>query len=377
MRIMLVISSLRRGGAERVVSIMANYWAAMGHRVFLVTIEGRHADAYTLHPDVVRVGLNLVRVAGNSVRGVLANLMRIWKLRATARRLEPDVAVSFVTHTNLLVLMAMSGVNVPVIVSERSDPSQWQLGVIREKMRRWLYPHAAAVVVQTWRVGDSMRRWLPSDELAVIANPVPAGDPDERQAHAPVRERLQLPMAAKIVAAMGRLEPQKGFDLLMEAFGRLHGQHPDWHLVIFGDGVSRSELETQAAGLKLTAFVHLPGSVRAARACLAEADLFVLSSRVEGFPNVLLEAMACGLAVVSFDCPSGPREIVRDGYDGLLVEAGNVAALEAAMSALMTSPAHREQLGRNARQVLERFSTTRIMAQWDQLLLLAVADERS
>lgn len=368
MRIMLVISSLRRGGAERVVSIMANHWAAMGHQVFLVTIEGRHADAYMLRPDVVRVALDLARVAGNSVRGVLINLVRIWKLRATARRIGPGVAVSFVTHTNLLVLMAMLGTNVPVIVSERTDPSQWQLGAIREKMRRWLYPRAAAVVVQTRRVAERMRHWLPDGELAVIANPVPAGDPDEWQAHVPVRQRLRLPAAARMVAAMGRLEPQKGFDLLMDAFSRLHEQHPDWHLIIFGDGVSRSELKAHAAELKLAACVHLPGPVRAARSCLAEADLFVLPSRVEGFPNVLLEAMACGRAVVSFDCPSGPGEIIRNGRDGVLVEAGNVTALAEAMSALMDSPARRAELGKNARQVLERFSTDRIMPLWDELL---------
>lgn len=377
MRIMLIISSLRRGGAERIVSILADYWVSMGHQVFLVTIEGVRADAYSLRPEIVRIGLNLTRVAGNPVRGFWVNLRRIRKLWMAARDLCPDVAVSFVTHTNLLTLLALWRSNVPVIISERTDPSQWWLGRIREGMRRRLYPRAAAVVVQTRRVQDYLQHRLPRSTFIVIPNPVPAADPDGQEPSISLREWLRLPATSKVVAAMGRLEPQKGFDLLVEAFGRLHGRHPEWHLVIFGDGVSRHALEAQVAESELAGRVHLPGSVRAPRAYLADSDLFVLSSRVEGFPNVLLEAMACGKAVISFDCPSGPGEIIRNDYDGLLVEAGNVTALEAAMCTLMSSRTRREVLGSNARQVLERFATTRIMTQWDRLLASAVSSKGS
>lgn len=368
MRIMLVISSLQRGGAERVASIMANHWAESGHPVSLVTIQGKHQDAYALHPEITRVALNLGRVSRNPAGGLWNNLRRIRGLRAAVRRLRPDVVISLVTHTNLLVLIATLRMDVPVVVSERVNPLQMRIGAVRRVLRAWLYPRAAALVVQTDAVRKAMRHLLPPGNITVIPNPVPADDPDELQAHVSLREQLRLPAGAKVIAAMGRLEPQKGFDLLVDAFAMLHGRHPDWQLVIFGEGLARAPLEAQITRLGLTACAHLPGVVRTARKYLAEADLFVLSSRFEGFPNVLLEAMACGCAVVSFDCPSGPGEIIRNDQDGLLVEAGKVTAFAEALSALMDSPARREALGKNARQVLERFSADRIMSLWDGLL---------
>lgn len=377
MRIMLVISSLRRGGAERVMSTMANHWAECGHQVSLVTIEPKHEDSYFLRPGIARISLNLAHTSRNPGHGFWNNLRRIWNLRMAAHRLRPDVVVSFVTHTNLLMLMALLGTGLPAIVSERIDPAQLNLGMVRETMRNLLYPRADAIVAQTRRVQEGMRRGLSHAKFTVIPNPVPEADPDEQEIHASLHESVHLPADAKVIAAMGRLDPQKGFDLLMDAFSKLSLQHPAWHLVIFGEGSARPVLEAHIGRLGLGTRVHLPGLVRTARRYLAEADLFVLPSRFEGFPNVLLEAMACGLPVVSFDCPSGPGEIIRDGHDGLLVKAGDVGALAAAMSALMESPERREEMGRNARQVLERFSMDRIMALWDQLLADKAASRES
>lgn len=369
---MLVISSLRRGGAERSVSILANYWACLDHQVSVVTIAGEESDEYSLSPDVTRVGFDLARVARGPVHGAWNNLRRMWSLRRVAREYQPDVVVSFVTHTNLLALMTLWGTRIPVIAAERIDPSQLSVGVLRERMRDWLYPRAAAVVVQTQRAREVMKRKLRVGRCVVIPNPVPAEDPDELREGASLRDLAQLPLGAKIVLAMGRLDPQKGFDLLIDGFSRLHPQQPAWHLIILGEGPARSQLEQQASRLQLASYVHLPGAVRAARKCLSDADLFVLPSRFEGFPNVLLEAMACRRPVVSFDCPSGPAEIIRNGYDGLLVENGDVAALAAAMLQLMQSSARRMELGNNALQVLERFSMGRIMALWDELLAACV-----
>lgn len=369
LRIMFVIHSLERGGAERVMSTMANYWSLQGEDVTIVTLETLDKDAYSLAAEVKRESLALAGESGNKLRGFWNNMRRWRKLRAVVQKLEPDVIVSFTTNINSMMILALLGIHVPLIISERVDPLYPGIGHFRKLLRRCLYPSAAALVVQTEHARTIMQHWFRSLRIRVIPNPVSENDSDVNQPHAPLRELLKVPEDARIIAGMGRLGPEKGFDLLIDSFSKVNAKHPDWHLVIFGEGRSRRELETRAISLGIQDKVHLVGLVLAARKYLAEADIFVLSSRHEGFPNVLLEAMACGLPVVSFDCNSGPGDIIRHEYDGLLVEPENALALEKAMTKLIEEPNHRRALARNAHGVTERFALPRIMGLWRQLII--------
>jgi glycosyltransferase involved in cell wall biosynthesis len=168
----------------------------------------------------------------------------------------------------------------------------------------------------------------------------------------------------KTVIGLGSLRHVKGFDRLIEAFGKLSAEYPDWDLVIYGEGPCRAELEEQIQKLRIADRVRLPGVTRESHARLCEADLFVLCSRSEGFPNALAEAMACGLPVVSFDCISGPRELIRDGVDGILVPADDVVRLKESMDRLMADPVARERLARKAPEVTERFSPEKVFGKW-------------
>lgn len=369
LRIMFVIHSLERGGAERVMSTMANYWSLQGEDVTIVTLETLDKDAYSLAAEVKRKSLALAGESGNKLRGFWNNMRRWRKLRAVVQKLEPDVIVSFTTNINSMMILALLGIHIPLIISERVDPLYPSIGRFRKLLRRCLYPSAAALVVQTEHAKIIMQHWFQSLRIRVIPNPVSENDSDVNQPHVPLRELLKVPGDARIIAGMGRLGPEKGFDLLIDSFSKVNAKHPDWHLVIFGEGRSRRELEDQAISLGIQDKVHLIGLVLAARKYLAEADIFVLSSRHEGFPNVLLEAMACGLPVVSFDCNSGPGDIIRHEYDGLLVEPENALALEKAMMKLIEEPNRRRALARNAHGVIERFALSRIMGLWRQLII--------
>jgi glycosyltransferase involved in cell wall biosynthesis len=363
MRITLIISSLGPGGAERVMSIMANYWAEHGHNLTLVTLGPPDTDFYALDPRVQRVGLDLMGYSSNFLAAVRNNVLRVRRLRQAIRASQPDVVLSFVDRTNVLVSMSTLGLGRPVIVSEHIDPRQHAVGFIWAGLRRLLYPRAAAVVVLTQGVRPWAEHFVKKETVHVIPNPVqvPAMSLESNGAQEPRG-------SGRTVAAMGRLNPQKGFDLLLQAFARCAEKHADWSLMILGEGDERPRLEAMASDLGIKDRVTMPGLVKDPLRILRGTDLFVLSSRYEGFPMALVEAMACKLPVISTDCPSGPRDIVRDGVNAILVPPNDVNALAGAMDRLMANQAERQRLGANAVQVIERFSVEKVMNIWDNLL---------
>lgn len=363
MRITLVISQLGSGGAERVMSTMANYWAENGRDVTIVTLSTEAVDwcGLQLHPSVKRVGLDLLSASKNISAAVRNNLKRIKRLRQELQRLRPDVAIAFGDATNVLTLMASPGLGMSVIVSERIDPRHHPIGSVWTKLRSLLYPYADALVIQTDAVRDWAKMLVKENAIHIIPNPI---QPVVNGSKYPAR----CPGSGRTLVAVGRLDRQKGFDLLLRAYAICAKKHDAWSLVIVGEGEERGVLEALAEELGLKDRVSLPGRVKEPAQILRGADLFVLASRYEGFPNALLEAMACGLAVISTDCASGPRAIIRDGLDGVLVPPNDVDALALAMDRLMANQAERQRLGARAVEVVERFSIQAIMKTWDDLV---------
>jgi glycosyltransferase involved in cell wall biosynthesis len=225
-----------------------------------------------------------------------------------------------------------------------------------------IYPRFDLVSALTERDARAYRRHLGRRTRLVC---VPNGVPDV-DAH-------RAGLDAKVVVAAGRLTPQKSFSRLLRAWARVVPEHPDWELRIFGDGHRRSRLERVIAELGIGETAHLMGFTPHLHEELARSSLYVMSSRLEGFPMVLLEAMAVGLPVVSFDCPTGPRDIIREGVDGHLVRNGDIDGLAAAMSGLMDDPARRKAYGAAAVEGAKRYGLPAIAERWDELLAEAVA----
>ncbi len=344
-----VLSSLGCGGAERVATLVVDALAQRGHRCTILTLDPGADDFHAVPAGVARV-----RVAGPGASRSLAhaianNAIGVVALGRELTRLRPDVVVSFGDTTNVKAILAGAAARVPVVVSERVDPSTVDIGRAWDRLRRLTYPRAATIVVQT----EAVRAWAQrhGERVVVIPNPVEL-DMD-----------VDGPRTGDIVA-VGRLVPQKGFDALVRALARLAGGR----LSILGEGAARAELEALARRLGVADRVALPGQVTDVRERLRRAQLFVLSSRFEGFPNALLEAMAAGAPIVATDCPSGPREILRDVPEALLVAPGNDEALAAAIDAMLRDPERRRACGRSARAAADRFALPRVVDAWESVI---------
>lgn len=358
LHVALVISHLGDGGAERFAAALARRWHHGGRAVSVVTIASRDGDLHQLTRGVRRVALGLYGPSRSLAHGMLQASGRVIALRRALTQLQPNVVCSFLERTNVLSLLATAGSRVPVLVCERSDPRQDAIGRPSwAALRRLLYPRAAGVIVQTESVAEWARSFC--SRVHVIPNFV------ERP-----RKRASpgIPRGPRRLIAMGRLAPEKGFDLLLEAYARIAGSHPGWSLTILGEGPERRRLESIVRAFGLAGRVSMPGRIEDPQGQLADAHAFALPSRYEGFPNALLEAMACGLPVVAFDCPSGPAEIVTHDRSGLLVPAGDVSGFATALSRVMGSAADRVRLGRSAREVVVRFAPDSVLDRWSRVL---------
>ena len=364
-RILFLVSSMQGGGAERVAALLCNQWVRRGYEVTLMPTFSGRGDC--LYPLEERVGLDYLADHVSSRGGSALNkLQRLLALRCAIRKEAPDVIVSFLSHVNVAAVIAAWGLPVPVVVSERIYPPAMPLGAVLERLRRWAYPQADAVVVQTEQAREWLARCCPKAHGHVIANPVvfplPQGEPV-------VAPYSAIDSQRRLVLAVGRLSPQKQFHELIAAFEPLAALFSDWDLLILGEGPERESLERQRERRGLKGRVHIPGRVGNLPDWYARAAVYVMSSRFEGFPNTLVEAMAHGLPAVSFDCDAGPRDIIRQGCDGYLVplESGPTG-LAHAVERLMRDEAQRETMAEAAVAVRARFSMEHIAAEWDAVL---------
>lgn len=359
------------GGAERVAALLCNHWAASGFEVILMpTFSGRGTCFYKLNH-----GVRIEFLADRAKLGknpFLGKIRRLLALRKAISEYKPDVIVSFLSDVNIASLLATYFLKFPVVVSERIYPPSLPLGGLMNKLRRITYPRAKAVVIQTGKGLDWLSANCPGSNGCVIPNPVvfpiPATEPK-------VDPRSVLKPDRKLIITVGRLENQKGFDILIDAYARLAEDFPDWDLVVLGEGSEREHLEEQIKQKGLSSRFFLPGRVGNMGDWYARSDFFVMSSRFEGFPNVLVEAMAYGKPAVSFDCDTGPADIIENEVNGFLVspEEGE-QGLSRAMGKMIREEKKRMLMSKSSQLVRQRFSIDRIANEWKQVL--GLGDEK-
>jgi GalNAc-alpha-(1->4)-GalNAc-alpha-(1->3)-diNAcBac-PP-undecaprenol alpha-1,4-N-acetyl-D-galactosaminyltransferase len=367
MKVTLVIYGLSGGGAERVMSIVANYWVAQGWAVTLIMLVAPTKPSF--YPLDPRIKLRPLDIAGESVN-VLAAIGNTWQrvrvLRQEIIASQPDVVISFMNAVNVYTILACLQSQIPTIVSEHIYPGSNDASKIWQLIMKVTYRYADLVTVLTQ---NALPFYPAARGYRAIVMPNPVMTPT------PAAVTVKLVSAPSLIA-IGRLHPQKGFDLLLKAFDRIQAKYPDWQIVILGEGPMRSELEELRSQLQLTDRVHLPGLVTNVTEYLHQADLFVMPSRFEGFPMALCEAMACGLPVLAADCLSGPRDIIDNGVNGVLVATEDVDALTAGLDVLMSNPVKCQQLAQAATHILDRFGVDRVMDIWAAAIDRVIARKR-
>ena len=359
MRLTLVIYSLSAGGAERVMSILANHWAEKGWTVTLLTLDdGTQKPFYNFHPGITHRPLGVAKSSSNIIQGLINNFKRVWVLRTAIKKSRGQTVISFMAHTNILTLMATFGLGVSTIVCEHNDPKFSLTSNGWRVLRNLTYPLASRLTVLTQ---SAVSYFSPAIQRKTFVMPNPVLKPTF---NGDLKKDQQ---GNKILLTMGRLTEQKGYDLLLETFAKITSKFPDWSLHIWGEGPLRESLEKLRDQLALQNSVQFLGLTKQPYEKMREADLYVMSSRYEGFPMVLIEAMACGLPVISFDY-NGSRDIIREGVDGVLVPLGDVPAMSVALEQLMTDEKKRAHLSTRAPEVIERFGLEKIMGMWEELL---------
>ena len=352
MRIVIVQAGLGAGGAEKIVNMLAHHRHELGDKVDVIAVNATNSASFFPYKDAIAIHA----LGGNSGAGIGGNFVRLRRLRRRLQALQPQLVISLLTKINVMVGIATIGLETSIIMSERNNFTVQTMHPAWRFLVRVFVGRAATLVMQTELARVSLPDRL-KKRAVVIPNPVTP---------APFNGRISGEQAKFV--AVGRLERQKGFDLLLEAFARAAEQLPSASLAIFGEGPERPALKRLADRLGISARLVMPGTTRTPQEWLEAGNIFVLSSRFEGFPNVLLEALLTGMATVSFDCPWGPSEIFRNEDCYPLVPAADVDALAAALVRVASDPETKRRLEKMGPRVAARFSESSVFARWDGII---------
>lgn len=352
MKILFYINTLGRGGAERVISNLANSFSGVQYESVLVT-SAKVENEYNVDDKVRRIILNDDQKKRNFIS---KNISLIRKLRKTIKAENPDVVVSFMAEPNFRTIISTMGLKTKTLISVRNDPNKEYPNKPYRFLAKRLYKKADAVVFQT----EEAKAWFPEAIQAkskIIANDVN-----------PIFFETEY-VGGKDIVTLGRLTEQKNHSLLIEAFSRIKDQFPDVNLMIYGSGNLEERLDRQIAELELTNRVFLMGQTTDSQKVLSEAKCFVLSSDFEGMPNALLEALVVGVPSISTDCPcGGPKCMIKDGVNGLLTRVGNVEDLCTALNKILSNDDFALTLSQNAKKSSEKYRSDKVFAEWKSFL---------
>lgn len=351
MKVLLVANGISRAGTSRVLSLLSQAWEQK-HEV-AISLFRPYSHAYPLGGKLIQNGIPL--------KG--CSLSQIYYLYRLLKNNHYDKIIGFSEDANypLAIAAKWAGVSHRVVLTVHNPVQKFSAKVKKRVQRHYSSVHRILGVSQGVAKG-LVGLGLPEEKVVFRPNPIDLKMVLESVKQSP--ERVLEPKSALHFISVGRLHPHKGFDLLIDAFSKVHASTPNVKLWIVGEGTEKETLNQQIERLDLKGSVTLTSSVQNPYALLKQADIFVLSSRLEGWPLVLMEAMAVGLPCIAFTCPNGPDEIIRTDTEGLLVPCKQVAQLAQKMQRLAEDSELRNKLGKAAQQRMVDFKVSKIAQEW-------------
>ncbi|GGH32312.1 LPS N-acetylglucosaminyltransferase [Sphingobacterium alkalisoli] len=350
----LIIPSLRHGGAERVISILANEWSRRPNLKVFIILLTKQEHFYSVNDNVTIIEPQ-EEYTSNLISKFYYSIWILKFIRRTIRELKPDAVLSFCERYNNIVLLSLLGINVKRFVSDRNNPKN-TLGLVHENLRKRLYKGADGIIAQTTTAKDILYIKTKNPNIKAIPNPL-------RNV-----EEHDVTKRENIILTVGRNVEQKNQRELIEIFSRLEdAEH--WKLEIIGVGDLRHELENLVEMKGLSNRVSFLDFQKNIDFYFQRAKIFVFTSLYEGFPNALIEAMANGLPTVSYDCPTGPSELIVDGKNGDLVELNNTDLFVRKLQFLINDDMLRNSYGEEAKNVKTKYSSQQISQEYLNFIL--------
>jgi len=349
LKILFVINDLGPGGAEKVLVNIANNFIKRGYSVSVILFSNEEVF-YKVDKSIklIYIHYSLITIPiikyFNTVITIVNSLVKAFKHE------DPDIIISFNTVTNIYSTIAARIARKKIIVSEHTNYDRNSSDIIGYT-RRIVYPLSNAVVVLT---NHDYEKYNFHKNVYVIPNPLI------------LENKYQSISRKKIILGVGRLIDLKGFDLLIQAFSKVNAN--EWKMIILGVGPKKKELKELVTKFNLDDKIQFLGVTKEIEQYYKSASIFVLPSRTEGFPNALCEAMGYGCACVAFDCLTGPRDIINDGVDGILVKPENITDLTCAIQKLVDNPELRLSFGSKAKNIVKRLDINILSKKWVNII---------
>ncbi len=358
--IAFVIGSLSSGGAERVVSTLSNELIKT-YKVFIITFVAT-PPFYPLDDQIKVVPCtNNITPSQNILQSLRTNFFLLKRIHILLKQNKIDLVIGFLTTPNILSIIAAKWQRIPVIVSERNNPycEDEQLSRFWRILRRITFPYANNVVVQTNLIKGYYEKFIVSKKLKIVPNPI---NPSFISYNEDIREN--------IILNVGRLTKQKDQHLLIRVFASLNPE--GWRLVIVGEGPLRNTLERLITSLKMEDKIVLVGQSSNIAEHYKKSKIFAFTSKFEGFPNALMEAMHFGLACISTDCPSGPSELIKNEANGFLIPLNETQLFESQLHRLVLDESLRKKISLAAREEVQKYYIKEIADKWNKMILASL-----